>query len=513
MSGSASDVQWFIARDGTQHGPVTDAEFRKIVELAHLKPTDLVWRQGFTDWRAASSVFPELAQPEPPAPQPAQSAAEPTAPAAAQASVTTSVTQAPTTQATVTQAPTAHTPTAQAAAPAREPASLDGSNIRTQARPASGSAPQEGRHPERETSPADPMATRPLGNPTVRAAGPLPATGPGGATTYPADLAASRTTTDSRRPELSAQQRPAPPSAGRGGKVALVATGLVAMIGVGFWLSSEYKDDVFTYMQADDAEPGRDAEPQAAATTATASTLAPSPVAAPETTAAVQTVAATPHSPEDIDRKLQSRAMWASVKQEFPDWYQERIAEVARLSAENKEPAEITRYLVAELVTLRRENAKYALAASTTRHKELAAAFLANLTQLSQESGDDCYEFISKGESSPTIVARMDDPAKSAEIEAQVTAVVGAIAEGRKQPAEHAAPVKTDYDVLAGELGRLGWTQADMQLFANPKALAQAPRARVCSMLKDWFTAHLAIQDPSTQERLLFETLKPVISG
>ena len=69
------------------------------------------------------------------------------------------------------------------------------------------------------------------------------------------------------------------------------------------------------------------------------------------------------------------------------------------------------------------------------------------------------------------------------------------------------------YVVLAGELGRLGWTQADMQLFANPKALAQAPRSRVCSMLKDWFTAHLAIQDPSTQERLLFETLKPVISG
>jgi hypothetical protein len=327
-------------------------------------------------------------------------------------------------------------------------------------------------------------------------------------------LAAARTTTDSRRPsELSAQQRPAPPPAGRGGKLALVATGLIAMIGVGFWLSSEYKDDVFTYMQAEDTEPGRAPEPEAAAATATASILPPAPAAAPETTAAVQTVAATPHSPEDIDRELQSRGMWASVKQEFPDWYQARVTEVARLSAENKEQAEITRYLVDELVALRRENAKYALQASTARHKELAAAFLANLTQLSQESGDDCYEFISKGESSPAIVARMDDPAKRAEIEAQLTAVLGAISEGRKQPAEHAAPVKTDYDVLAGELGRLGWTQADMQLFANPKALAQAPRARVCNMLKDWFTAHLAIQDPSTQERLLFETLKPVISG
>jgi hypothetical protein len=32
-------------------------------------------------------------------------------------------------------------------------------------------------------------------------------------------------------------------------------------------------------------------------------------------------------------------------------------------------------------------------------------------------------------------------------------------------------------------------------------------------MVQDWFTAHLAIQDPGTQERLLFETLRPVVSG
>jgi hypothetical protein len=258
-------------------------------------------------------------------------------------------------------------------------------------------------------------------------------------------------------------------------------------------------------MQTDDGP-----EIETGTATATASVVAP---ANPTAVAAVQPIATAPASSDDIDRKLQGRSMWVTVKQEFPDWYQARVAEVMRLNSENKDQSEITRYLVGELVSLRRENAKYALAASTTSHKALAAAFLANLNQLSQESGDGCYDFISKGESSATIVARIDDPAKSTEIEAQVVAVVGAIVEGKKQPAEHAPPVKTDYDVLAGELGRLGWTQADMQLFANPKALAQAPRARVCNMLKDWFTAHLAIQDPSTQERLLFETLKPVISG
>jgi hypothetical protein len=497
MSGSASDFQWFIARDGKQHGPVTDAELKKIIELAHLKPTDLVWRQGFTDWRAASSVFPELAEPVKAAPPPR----EPSPPAQA---------AAPT--------PAADKP----AAPAREPTPIKGSaSQHYQPSPATGAgaAPQDTWRAQRETTRPDQMATRPLGTP-VRPAGPLPAgpgpasltaAAPGGASLGAAGptmgSAGPRTTTESRRPaDLSAQPRPEPPPSSRGRKLALVATGLLAMTGVGAWLSSEYKDEIFTYMETD----GAPSETGATATTATANAIQPS---APETTAAVQPVATNPHSPEDIDRKLQSRTMWVSVKQEFPDWYQARIAEVARLSAENKDQSEITRYLVGELVSLRRENAKYALAASTTHHKELASAFLANLTKLSQESGDDCYEFISKGESSPSIISRMEDPAKSSEIEAQVVAVLGAIADGKKQPSEHAAPVKTDYDVLAGELGRLGWTQADMQLFANPKALAQAPRARVCSMLKDWFTAHLAIQDPSTQERLLFETLKPVISG
>lgn len=470
MSGADTDIQWFIARDGKQHGPVSDLELKKIVELAHLKPTDLVWRQGFADWRAASSVFPGLAAPaSSPAPQP---------------------------QASSFSAPAAAKPAA--ASPAAAP---KGPAPQQYAPYAPGASPQESWRPQTEAMHPDQIATRPLGSPTVRTAGPFPATGQGaGPAPGPSP---TRLTTDSRKPsEMPPHQAAAPPSRRR--KFALVATGLLAMTGVGAWLSSQYKDQIFGYVepQSTSVETG----------TATANLVPPAepPAAA---AAAVQTAATAAPSAEEVDRKLQSRSMWVTVKQEFPDWYQSRVAEVARLSAEQTAQAEITRYLIGELVALRRENAKHALAASTTRHKELAAAFLANLNRLSQESGDGCYDFISKGESSATVVERLDDPAKSAEIEAQVVAIVGAIVEGRKQPAEHAAPVKTDYDVLAGELGRLGWTQADMQLFANPKALAQAPRARVCNMLKDWFTAHLAIQDPSTQERLLFETLKPVISG
>jgi hypothetical protein len=207
------------------------------------------------------------------------------------------------------------------------------------------------------------------------------------------------------------------------------------------------------------------------------------------------------------------RPVWASVKEAFPVWYDARVTEVSHLSAEGKSDDEIVRHLIEALVALRRENSQAALAASTAKHKELAEAFLNNLKQLAQESGDGCYDFISKGEISPFILGRMSDANKSTGIEHQVMTIISAISEGKKTPVAHSAPVKADYDMLAGELTRLGWTQQDMQLFADPKALARAPRDRVCKMLQDWFSAHLAIADPAVQERLLFETLKPVVSG
>lgn len=501
MSGSETDIQWFIARDGKQHGPVSDAELKKIIELAHLKPTDLVWRQGFTDWRAASSVFPEIGAPPAPAPAPQPAAPTQSSPDPADAlSSPAAATPASVTPASIS--PSSSAPKAAA--------------TQTYAPYTTGPAHREGGwQPQKAESASTTTATRPepttatrtLGGPAQRTAGPFPAPGPGaGPASGPAPM--QRLAPDGRKPADLSSSQPrlqAAPAPARGRRLALVAAALIAMTGVGAWLSSQYTEEVFSYLASTDDDDAR-----IETGTANANMIPP---AAEQKTAALAPAAPAVPTSEDIDRKLQARTMWVAVKQEFPDWYQARVAEVTRLTAEQKEPAEISRYLIGEIVSLRRENAKHALAASTTRHKQLAEAFLANLNRLSQESGDGCYDFISKGESSATIVERLDDPAKSAEIEAQVVATVTAIVEGKKQPAEHAAPVKTDYDVLAGELGRLGWTQADMQLFANPKALAQAPRARVCNMLKDWFAAHLAIQDPNTQERLLFETLKPVISG
>ena len=62
MTATSAEIQWFIAREGKQYGPVSDAEMQKLAELRHLKPGDLLWRPGFPEWRPATAVFP---QPQP----------------------------------------------------------------------------------------------------------------------------------------------------------------------------------------------------------------------------------------------------------------------------------------------------------------------------------------------------------------------------------------------------------------------------------------------------------------
>jgi hypothetical protein len=69
MSGPASTAQWYLARDGEQFGPISDAEMARFVELGHLKPNDLLWREGFPDWRPAMVVFPPHPRPQPGAPR------------------------------------------------------------------------------------------------------------------------------------------------------------------------------------------------------------------------------------------------------------------------------------------------------------------------------------------------------------------------------------------------------------------------------------------------------------
>jgi hypothetical protein len=86
MSPPVTQVQWYLARDGQQYGPLSEPELTKFIELGHLQPTDLLWRDGFPDWRPAMVVFPPQHQAAPravpmarPGPQPSHQPAAPRA--------------------------------------------------------------------------------------------------------------------------------------------------------------------------------------------------------------------------------------------------------------------------------------------------------------------------------------------------------------------------------------------------------------------------------------------------
>jgi len=55
-----SKIEWHLVRDGKPYGPLSDLEFFKFIELGHLEPNDLLWRDGFKGWQSANVVFPEL---------------------------------------------------------------------------------------------------------------------------------------------------------------------------------------------------------------------------------------------------------------------------------------------------------------------------------------------------------------------------------------------------------------------------------------------------------------------
>jgi len=60
MQLSPVKVEWHLVRNGKPFGPLSDLEFSKLIELGHLEQNDLLWRDGFSEWRSASVVFPEL---------------------------------------------------------------------------------------------------------------------------------------------------------------------------------------------------------------------------------------------------------------------------------------------------------------------------------------------------------------------------------------------------------------------------------------------------------------------
>jgi hypothetical protein len=418
MTGQQPDIQWYIARDGKQHGPLSEVEMRTFVAQGHLRPTDLIWRAGFADWRPAPAVFPFQA------PEPAAS---------------------PPPRAPMSRAAAPGTP---AAAPAPVERSFEPNRIRT---------------------------------------------------TYDGDEAPSWK-----------------------GRIIAAAILLLLLAAGGGWyvwqhMGSSSGSGKVPAISADGEEKTTDTT-DTTETTETAET--PETAKSSETAATTGATADTAVSPaavekgaEELDVEFQKTPMWSVVKREFPDWYSEQLKEAAKLSAESEPRSAVTKHLAEALVALRRKHAQEALAASADKLKNVANAFLNNLRSLGERSVGACYGFISQGETAPVVLEMMQSPDQGASVQAQVAAIFEAIADGRKSPTTHDRALKADYEVLVQQLTKLGWKENDLKVFSNPSALSREPPGRVCKMVQDWFVAHLSVEDKATQERLLVETLKPVVSG
>ena len=302
---------------------------------------------------------------------------------------------------------------------------------------------------------------------------------------------------------------------------AALAVALAAVIGGGAYAIANFREPLMRLVSG----PKKTAVDQAAATSPpdTAATAPAADTAAPGTQTAALTPDPTstiPTTPDPaliegslLDQRLQKIPAWGLLKKDFPDWYITNVAAADKLTAEKKPGTEVATQLVQGLVNLRRQNAEKALSASTEKLKRVASAFLENLRTLQSQSVGACYGYISKGEIERGGRRHDADAGKRHVLQRSHAGNLRGRAGGHKTPVKHESAVKADYDMLIGELGKLGWKEEDLQVFSNPRMLAKREPAQVCKMVQDWFVAHLAVGDAAAQERLLYETLKPVVSG
>jgi len=418
MSAPASTTQWYLARDSQQYGPLTEAELARFIELGHLQPTDLLWREGFPDWRPAMVVFPQR-RPAPTRPAPGRPA-----------NIATPRQPAP-------------------AATARERTMPPGARLAQDSRPG-------------------PLTVDPI----VRGR-------PG------------QTRKDAEEEEPG-DERP------RGGRLrrVLLTLCLLGLLGGAGWYGYQYQAMIKTMLTQLSAR-----IPAVLLESGDRKSMDAPPLKGLGGPA------------EAIDASLQTAALWRVVKREFPEWYAEQLKAAAALAAQNQDGNAVAQHMTRALVGLRRQNVNHALSAELPRLKAVASSFFENLVQLRKHSTEACFEFISRGEASPVVVALLQNSTHTVHLQAQLTAVFEAIADGRKTPRAYPQPRKSDYDTLAAELTKMGWSQGDMQLFSDERALAQAPPEKVCQLVHDWFAAQLGLKDRDMQLRLMVDSLKPVIAG
>lgn len=473
MTAQANDIQWYIARDGKQHGPLTDIEMRTFVAHNYLRLSDLIWRPGMPEWQSAPNIFPTafeaLGQ------EPRQAAAQ------------------------------ANVPVVQSATYSQAAAPHDARGIDYEGE----AAPRPDRNLIKRLVLAG-VAITVIGGgafalTSYRGAIMGMVAGSGDTSADNAPVVSAPSDPSSAATTASTDKTAAPASAPDAAQTASASpSGSAAP-------ATTPTNDVIT-----SATPPTDTT--TSSVTAPMSDASSAPPAAQSQVASVEPEAPTPPPPPSVggsplDLRLQTVPVWALLKREYPDWYSSEITAANKLVADNKPDSDVATLLAQGLVTLRRQNADKALAASSEKLQAIAEAFLNHLKSLRAQSVSACFGFISKGEMSPAVIQMMEHPETATALNAQAGAIFEAISEGTKNPVKHDSAVKSDYDILIKELGKLGWKEEDLQVFSNPKLLAKREPEQVCKMVQEWFIAHLAVEDKAVRDRLLYETLKPVVSG
>ncbi len=512
MAGSSGKNEWYLARDGQQHGPLSEAELDKFIELGHLRPNDLLWRVGFDDWRLAADVFPPLpptpAGPaEPKSEKPAATAApgEPT-PEKRGLSELKPVRSGAERQAADPQSAAQSDRSGEKAAegPAKDPADEHGGR-QPAAQPEQRQS-ANGQHRRADDS----EAPEPEDWPKTKVVRPEQGVTAAGPTSQVHEFGDDLAEEDERG------------SAGSFVRIALIL--LVVIVAVaGGWLAfsnqrelaSLYSDftqrsdeSSATIVRAPSSATREAADPANSGTKTEPGDVAkPSPTTTAAINAPAQETASLPPVP------LLTSEPWRYAEASFANWTSEHTETARRMAVDGHTKEDINDALIKAFVRFRRDNAEAALLAPADSLKAVAEAFVINLETLKAVSPNMCYAFISSGESAPEVASLFFDEAARGGLEAQMLTIFKAVVDARSSQTRRDAPVKADFETLAKDLARQGWTQADLELFSDPKALSRAQPDVVCRLVTQWFSTQTQLADPVIRDRLIAASLRPVIGG
>lgn len=474
-SASAPPAEWYLAREGQQFGPLSEAELNKLVEFGHVRPDDLLWYEGLADWKPAETVLPAFAaRAEPPAsPHPPPQAPPPVHSQPVQ----------PPQPSFHAEPPRPGYPSAGHQGPYRDPVP---------------GYPQPAPRPEPKIDPgalhhipqATPIGPAP-GQPHAHA--PRPHHHPHTAQ-HPRPGPNTRPHTQRRDEGWQEPLDGDEEETRAGGGMRWLKRAAIAVFFLGTLSAAAY----YVY-------PQRDRIMSAITSAGGGKTVAVVESASP--------VIGFAPTPQATDNALQKSQLWRVLKRDFPDWYAERIVEAAELASAQKGDAAIGLQMMQKVVQLRRQHAVDVLSAGGPHLKGVAAAFVANLARLRAEGVEACFGYISKGEVSTPYLEMLAKPEHAPLLQTQLVAVFEAVAEGRKLPKIYPQPRQGDYNLVVAALEQRGWGEADLQLFSDSQRLAKAAPAKVCQLVTDWFEAQISLKDDEAQMRLLVDALRPVVAG